>query len=1362
MCEKGSGFDWLLYKIENCANFTTHDTWPFIAGDDFPFTHKAARPRETSSQGPGAGSPNSPADARGPKGKMGRSDSDRSIDPWLASEQALEKQGAHGSIPTCVCHWSPNRENSEQRLVVVGYGDGMITAGDAEGSKIYCIGSINQESRISSGKRYPTCMWPGEGPSVFIGTNTGEILVWSLVPASGKFTSKVRSYGKVQGSLKSVFVVADGSTVFLVTKDKVYAGEGGTMLSSVKVVAEFGTIFHCFLLNNERIVVVGAEYAQRESTGFLSCFIPSFLSKAMPRGPQEQEQKDKLVVKQFIVTFSKSSGKYTNVEIKEEASPFVRDDWSIGDVMFAGKLSDREIWIYHKKLYGLYFPPNKQVIVRELQINFRFENVVGCVNVQTGAIGLMLKSGEYAQICKTVPDTISASSIEAFCANVSSAGEKNSEVWNVFCDSMIFLRDFVDPSETEKIPSDRMTEILKQVILCAAKNSEFVCYFQKFIDMYVDWCDYLPDDFSLTELCDECGDSLRSQLADNAVTIVVNAWERCREEKKLENVVDLLTKYTGPSTGADKVLREQVTDRICTRLGQVGAKVLLPDNFVRFFGNIGYDDVKICLEAMKGEFTGVETIHLMFAERYASTKEESARQCEFTRNLELYQLGELKVQFKSPETDFAITYAFDRFDYGKLPGDFESKLVMTLGGSSSDSIKSLIQKKIMEQKQGSIEMYLILARLIDPPFLREGSDFRKLIANSEEIREDDPINIPIQAAFSDKPPDPQKWEALAKHIVDKAPLFSFPLSLQNCELLVRSGGPANEEESFEDMVMGIIDATGPAPPTTLGKFLNWSNMSTDDPQPTQFDKIYQKWKDMSDDEKTNACKELAISLLMLDFLWPHSQPQNRERPNFREFMLAKARENADFLKDVWGITYASGSKTDILCQILGEELWRKNIWYFLHNIAMPSGQNFIQTEPNVRTLYLECFILDKAEEETDATERITRIDDAVLEFLKANPSQPNESGTEATGLSLVDIQNSGTEYKTCAKFGLLKSMLYTLRNSHPNYRIQVVGEPLKDCLEKMTKAYENQNLIEGERYEKRAREILELAATLLKGFKSRREERYMWGLGKVILDKFESKMRWTGFPGDGADPIETLFLSFAVMMLDIMPREMVAKQIVDRLEKWTYSGKLNGEEQEKMATEKSEARMKAIIGFLKHYLFNLSSTATLVLDLVSGQESRRNRQSVRATSRAWCLGPQCLCTKCNGRLDMQSGYIRTWTCGHMFHDNGQCVQRGIKHCPVCYPSLPDVVRGVRREEQDPVGAFYQEKLRPLAKANRLIFDQLVSPYAIMNVVMSNDSTEERTTLYPDVGKWFPAGAASPTIGRGTEVVADVENQMNIA
>ena len=1353
MCEKGPSFDWLLYEIDNCANFTTHDMWPFIAGDDFPFTHKATWPRETSQQVPGLGSPSSPSDSRGPKGKIGRSDADQSIDPWLASEQALEKQGAHGSIPTCACHWSPNRENSEQRLVVVGYGDGMITAGDANGTKIYSIGSINQESRISSGKRYPTCMWPGEGPSVFIGTNTGEILVWSLVPASSKFTSKVRPYGKVQGSLKSIFVVADGSTVFLVTKDKVYAGEGGTMLSSVKAVAEFGTIFHCFLLNNERIVVVGAEYAQRESAGFLSCFIPSFLSKAIPRGPQEPQQTDKLLVKQFIVTVSKSSGQYTNVEIKEEVSSFVHDDWNIGDVMFAGKLSEQEIWIYHKKLYGLYFPPNKKVIVRQLQVNFRFENVVGCVNVQPGAIGLMLKSGEYAQIRKTVPDTIRTSSIEKFCATVSSVGEKNNEVWNVFCDSMIFLRDFVDPGETDKITGDTLPEILKQVILCAAKDSEFLCYFQKLVDMYIDWCDFLPDDFNLRELCDQCGDSLKSQLADNAVNIVVSAWERCCDEEKLEKVVNLLEKYISTSTGADKVLREQVTDRICTRLGQIGTKVLLPDNFIQFFGAIGYNDVKICLEAMKGEFTEAEAIHLMFAERYASTKEKSARQCEFTRHLEMYQLGELKVQFKSPETDFAVTYAFDRFDYGKLPDGFESKLVTTLGGPSSKGIKTLIQQKILEQEQGSIETYLILARLIDPA-TSEGSEFFKKIGDAKDISENNPINIPIQAAFSEKPPD---LKQLAEHIVNKAPLFSFPLSLENCKKLAPSSAPPSEEESFEDMVMGIIDATGPASPSAFGKFLSWS---TDDPQPTQFDKIYEKWKDMSDDEKMEACKELAISLLMLDFLWPHSQLQNRERPNFREFMLAKARKNEDFLKDVWEITYASGSKTDILYQIFGEELWRKNIWYFLHNIAMPSGQKFIQTEPNVRTLYLECFILDKAEEETDPTERITRIDDAVLDFLKANPSQPSESSPETTGLSLIDIQTSETEYKTCAKFGLLKSMLYTLRNSHPNYRIQVVGGPLKDCLEKMTTAYENQNIIEGERYEKRAREILELAATLLKGFKSRREERYMWGLGKVILDKFETKMRWTGFPGDGADPIETLFLSFAVMMLDIMPREMVAKQIVDRLEKWTYGGKFSSEEQEKRATEKSEARMKTIIGFLKHYLFNLSSTATLVLDLVSGQESRRNRRSVRATSQGWCLGPQCLCTKCNGRLDMQGGYIRTWTCGHMFHDNGQCVQRGIKHCPVCYPSMPDMLRGSRKEEQDPVGAFYQEKLRPLAKANQLIFDQLVSPYAIMNVVMSNDSIEERTTLYPDVGKWFQSGASSSVIGRGTEVVADVGQQVN--
>ena len=174
-------FDWLLYAVESVKEFKL-DQFTNITSSEHSFLTDEI----------------SQAIQRWDTGSMGFS--------WKLHKSILQ---APTDIVTCLCRCQV-REG--EIMHVVGYRDGVLTVSMREGSTRYPgYGSIVM-SKAAAGTSfglYPTCLCQYDGPSVIVGTSTGQVFVWVIKPgpsSQSQKESELIPYRKVEGALRGIFM----------------------------------------------------------------------------------------------------------------------------------------------------------------------------------------------------------------------------------------------------------------------------------------------------------------------------------------------------------------------------------------------------------------------------------------------------------------------------------------------------------------------------------------------------------------------------------------------------------------------------------------------------------------------------------------------------------------------------------------------------------------------------------------------------------------------------------------------------------------------------------------------------------------------------------------------------------------------------------------------------------------------------------------------------------------------------------------------------------------------------------------------------------------------------------------------------
>ena len=1304
---------------------------------------------------------------------------------------------------------------------VVGYRDGVLTVSMREGSTRYPgYGSIVM-SKAAAGTSfglYPTCLCQYDGPSVIVGTSTGQVFVWVIKPgpsSQSQKESELIPYRKVEGALRWIFKakgkVDSMTVVFLVTRTEVYKVVENQSLSQPKKLYEFQEILHCCMLGDDRLVVMGFKKEEEQNSGgFFACFFPSLFGK----GASDSASPPKKKVEVRVICSESDHQDHSQYDVTAKLGAQVAQrNAKPASHTFIGQMSPRELWVYcDEKLHALYFPEkltsSDDVTSREIHLDsIRFQDVVDVVQGDNGYLWFLMKVDQCVRIKKTVADTILE--LPRFCKDLDQGGRtldqgestldqrersldqgdrtldqgesalaRRNRTLEVFSRCMIFLWKF-STSDSEKL-CDKDVEKVRNYVKENRDKWQYYCYRQQlnnFARMCVYWVD--PQKIDKFELPSQD----MERLDENVLDMIISIWkthcnkvkEEAKEEEGNQSMLDkIITSLTIKlKSENDKVLseiisqekRQEVTREICKQLGEICQvnpknnnfidRAYLPAAFVNFFGQHGFLDIFILFKMLLADQKSLEenqfkekACYYVFLAVLEGNKTKLPRTPEFVQ-LEPYQVNELQALL--PETNdeswrnTLITCAYDLFLSADLGNDKERRLnlytklnVESELKTRCDDLSKDVQGILTDQQKQDNQIRLLgmgellaLARMIatlDAKRIEELELF-KWISTEEPADSIDrklnsdpnvvPALIPIQALLNTlvHSKNPERYQRWAQLLDKYLPLYGFPESEKTRNrLLKKKTAPSDTRSNIDELTDLILD---------LG-FLDWqhrTNMTDYHVMDTvnldsALARIFELWTGLTDEQKVDMCKELALPLLLIDEI-----PYKQNVARFRDFMLERARissEQKSFLVEVWETCYESGRKDSHLRNLLGKELWRKNIWYFIDKVGMPSGDPSLREAENFMKLFLKCFVLDKADTEQALQDNLGNIDGQVLECLKSYAGQSKTTS---------EPRDMEAESAVCQRFGLLKSRLFTLRHTPATRRIQVIVDPLKDSLNRLAGCYSHWNEYEAKRHETRIRDILQTAALMLKNFKGRQEERYMWVLSKVVLDQFEDPMKRTKKKrlSNDKDPLQQLFCSFALTMIDFMPKASALKQIIDRIERWSSD----------TADRSNRDRARITVSSLHQYIYNEASTMRTVLGMAEQEEIRRTRQVAVRKGQAWSLGPQSLCAKCNRPLSIESKcYIRSWDCGHTFHDNDVCVPAGTLLCPICCPHLADkrVSAEDGTEQQDPTSQFYMQKLSPLANVSPPTVNQMTNTFALLEFVSGEYPTPRYTNA--DLTRWL--------------------------
>ena len=1344
-------FDWLLYAVEPNKEFKLDEFTNITSSEHSFLTDQISQ-----------------AMPRGDTGSMEFS--------WKLVKSILQ---APTDIVTCICRC---QVRPGEIMHVVGYHDGVLTVSMKEHSTGYSgYGSVvmSMVAGVSSFGLYPTCLCQYDGPSVIVGTSTGQVFVWVIKAGpsnQGQMESELIPYRKVDGSLRWIFkakVNESTTVVFLVTRTEVYKVIENQSLSQPKKLYEFQEILHCCMLGHDRLVVMGfRKEEEQQSGGFFACFFPSFFG----RGASDGEVPPKKKVEVRVICGDGDQYDVTGTLGEHVAQRNTKADGH----RFIGQMSPRELWVYcGEKLHALYFPEkltsSHDVMSREIDLgSLRFQDCVDVVHGDDGYLWFLREADKCVRIKKTVADTITT--LPAFCKNL------DQSTLEVFSRCMIFLWKF-STRDSEKLCVQDVEKVRNYV----KENKDKWQYYHyreqlnNFAQMCVYWADPAIEKFELPSQDME-------RLDENVLDVIISIWKaHCNKVKQNEQslfdkiITSLTTKLKSEN---NRVLSEiisqekrvEVTRDICKQLDEIYgvdqkdndskpsqrvSRAYLPASFVDFFRQHGFLDIFVLLKILLGdeeslgdneEGAGYYVFLAVLKDsvrKETPSKKQKAKPREFVQ-LEPYQVNELQAFLPETENELwrntLITCAYDLFLMADGNENRRTDLSTRLNVDSklAQCCDSLTKTHVIDMLRGQHEQdsqdqlldmgkLLALARMIvtldakqiaDQPLFKWISNDRptesisSIRKNLESNANVVPALIPIQALLNTVV-DPQKSEKpgvyrdWAQLLDEYLPLYGFPESEKTRNHLLEKQTPSPDNRSDVDQLTDLILDLG---------FLDWQDRGkiTDDAGnlDSALGKIFELWAGLDDEEKVTMCKELALPLLLIDEI-----PYKQNVARFRDFMIEQSRINSEqksFLVEVWETCYESGRKESCLRNLLGKELWRKNIWYFIDKVGMPSGDQSLREAENFMKLFLKCFVLDKADTEQALQDNLGKIDGQVLECLK---SYTGQSKTNA------EPRNMEAESTVCQRFGLLKSRLFTLRHTPATRRIQVIVDPLKDSLNRLAGYYSHWNEYEAKRHEARIRDILQTAALMLKNFKGRQEERYMWVLSKVVLDQFEEPMKRTKDKplSNEKDPLQQLFCSFALTMIDFMPKASALKQIIDRIERWSSAP----------ADMSNRERARITVSSLHQYIYNEASTMRTVLGMAEQEEIRRTRQVAVRKGQAWSLGPQSLCAKCNRPLSIESKcYIRSWDCGHTFHDNDVCVPAGTLLCPICCPHLAHkrVPEEEGTEQQDPTSQFYMQKLSPLANVSPPTVNQMTNTFALLEFVAGEYPTPRYTNT--DLTRWL--------------------------